>query len=146
GRYTFVFKSFTQIPVPGMAKGKAVNVVQPSTAVLVMVLPKQVASLTVANPSPTVKAGEEVEVTVKVARQHDFADSFRVKLVLPREARGLSAEEGTLPPSQNEVKLIIRAAEDATPGPRNNLTVQATALLQGVTLTHETKINMTVAK
>jgi hypothetical protein len=144
GTYTFVFKSFA--PVPVQPKGKAVNVVQCSTAVVLTVLPKQVATLTVSNPAPALKPGTQAELIVKVARQYDYGDAFNVKLVLPPEAKGLSADEVTIPQGQSEVKLILRVADDAVPGPRNNLTVQATAILQGVTLTHETKINVNVIK
>src|SRR5262249_50170477 len=55
GTYTFVFKSFSQIPVAG-AKGKALNVVQCSTPVTVTVLPRTVANLSVANSNLTMKA------------------------------------------------------------------------------------------
>jgi hypothetical protein len=143
GNYTFVFKSFAPITVT--PKGKAVNVVQCSTPVVVTVLPKQVATLTVANP-PALKPGTQAELVVKVARQFDYAGDFKVKLVLPTDVKGISADEVTIPAGQNEVKVILRAAADAVPGPRNNISVQATAVLQGVTLTHETKINVTVTK
>jgi hypothetical protein len=146
GRYTFVFKSFAAIPVPGMGKGKATNVVQCSTAVVVHALPRQVATLTVTPPAPALKPGGETELTIKVARTNDFTGSFKVKLVLPKEVAGLSADEVTIPEGKSEVKLTVQAADDATPGPRNNLSVVATAVLEGVTLTHETKINVTINK
>jgi hypothetical protein len=142
GKYTFVFKSFA--PISPMPKGKAVNVVQPSTAVTLTVLPRTVANLSVSNAAPALKAGDEFELTVKTARTNDYTGEFKVKLVLPPEAKGISAEEVTIPAGQNEVKLKLKAAADAAPGPRNNLTVQATAVLEGVTLTHETKINVTI--
>jgi hypothetical protein len=145
GNYTFVFKSFAPIQQGG-AKGKAVNVVQCSTAVVVTVVPKTVATLSVGNAAPSLKAGTQTDVVVKVARMYDYADSFKVKLVLPPEVKGLHAEEVTIPAGQNEVKLVLHADEDAAPGPRNNITVQAVCVLHGQTLTHETKINVTVTK
>ena len=145
GTYTFVFKSFAQIPLPG-AKGKAANVVQCSTPVTVTVLPKTVATLSVSNAAPALKPGDQFELVVKVARTNDYTDSFKVKLVLPKDLKGISAEEVTIPAGKNEVVLLLDADEDAIPGPRNNITVQATAVIQGVTLTHETKINVMVTK
>jgi hypothetical protein len=144
GKYTFVFKSFTQIAA--VPKGKAVNVVQCSTPVVLTVVPKQVGTLTVANPAPSLKAGTQVELIVKVARQFDYNDSFKVKLIMPADVKGISAYEATIPAGQSEVKVIVRAADDAVPGPRNNITVQATAVVEGLTLIHDTKINVTVTK
>jgi len=141
GHYTFVFRSFAPIPV---GPKKQVNTVQCSTAVVLTVVPKQVATLTVSNNAPTLKPGTEMELVVKVARQFDFQDSFKVKLVLPPKTEGISADEVTIPAGKNEAKLILRAAEDAEPGPRNNLIFQATATVSGLTLTQETKINVKV--
>jgi hypothetical protein len=144
GTYTFVFKSFA--PIQSGPKAKAVNVVQCSTAVVVTVVPKQVATLAVSNAAPTIKAGVETELLVKVTRLHDYAGKFTVKLVLPADVKGLETDEVTLEAGQNEVKLLLLADEDAAPGPRNNITVLATCELQGLTLTHETKINVNVTK
>jgi hypothetical protein len=144
GRYTFVFKSFA--PIPTGPKGKAVNVVQCSTAVVLTVVPKQVATLTISNAAPAVKVGDEVELVLKVARLHDFNGPFKIKLLMPPDVKGLIADEMTIEPGQSEVKLYLQADDDAAPGPRNNITVQATCELQGLTLTHETKINVNVTK
>jgi hypothetical protein len=146
GKYTIVFKSFAPIPVPIGPKTKDVNVVQCSSPVVVIVLPKQVATLSAAMAGPGLKVGEEAELVVKVARQNGYAGDFKVKLLLPADAKGLSADEATIPAGQNEVKLTVRADDDAAPGPRNNLTIRAIATLEGVDLAHETKINVNVIK
>jgi hypothetical protein len=144
GTYTFVFKSFA--PIQNGPKGKAVNVVQCSTAVVLTVVPKQVATLSIVNPPATMKAGAEVEVTVKVVRTNDYTGDFTVRLLLPPDVKGIEADDVTLPAGQDEVKIILRTEDDAAPGPRNNLTVQAMCELQGMTLTHEAKINVNVTK
>ncbi len=144
GTYTFVFKSFGG--VPSGPKGQAVNVVQCSSAVVLTVVPKQVARVTVSNSAPALKPGGEVELVVKVARQFDYAGSFNVKLALPADAKGIGADEVTIAAGQNEAKLVLRADEDAVPGPRNNLVVQVTAVVKGLTLMHEAKINVSVNK
>jgi hypothetical protein len=143
GTYNFVFKSFA--PIPMGPKAKQANVVQCSSAVVVTVVPKQVATLSVASPA-TLKAGEEIEVQVKVARTYEQAGAFKLKVVFPKEVTGLEADEVTLPASQNEVKIVLRADEDATPGPRNNIAVEATCQLHGVTLTHVAKFNVNIGK
>jgi hypothetical protein len=110
------------------------------------VVPKQVATLSIVNPPATMKAGAEVEVTVKVVRTNDYTGDFTVRLLLPPDVKGIEADDVTLPAGQDEVKIILRTEDDAAPGPRNNLTVQAMCELQGMTLTHEAKINVNVTK
>jgi Bacterial pre-peptidase C-terminal domain len=149
GTYNFVFRGFAAIPFSkdSQAKQKSVNVVQPSTPVLVTVLPRQVAQLSVSNGNPTVKAGKQTEIVVRVSRQNEYADAFKVKLLLPPGVQGVSADEVTLPAGQNEVKLLLRAHATASPGNRGNLTIEASALVNGtVPLKHETKINVNVVK
>ena len=144
GTYTFAFKSFGA--VPSGPKGNPVNVVQSSSAVVLTVVPKQVARLTISNSAPALKPGDKLELVVKVTRQFEFKDSFKVKLVLPADAKGISADEIMIPAGQNEVKLVLHADENAVPGPRNNLVVQVSAVVKGMTLTQEAKINVNVAK
>ena len=60
GTYNVVLRPFAAIPYnkdPKVKQKPAVNVVQPSTPLAVVVLPKQVATLAVANPNPTFKIG-----------------------------------------------------------------------------------------
>ena len=51
------------------------------------VLPKTVATVTLATRRRTLKAGAQVEVVVKVTRQFDYAGEFKVQLVLPPTSR-----------------------------------------------------------
>ena len=47
----------------------------------------------------------------------------------------------------NEAKMLLRVAPGTPPANLQNLTVRATAVVNGnVTLTHEIKINVNVAK
>jgi hypothetical protein len=150
GTYSFVFQGFAAIPFnkDPMAKQKPnVNVVQPSTPVLVTILPKQVAQLSVTNANPTVKLGKEAEVVVRVSRLFEYADAFKVTLVLPSGMQGVSASEVTIPAGQTEAKLLLHVPANAAPGNRQNLIVRAVAMVNGnVPLTHETKINVNVVK
>jgi hypothetical protein len=145
GKYNIVFRGFATIsPNP---KAKPVNTILNSTPVELTVLPKQVATLTVDNPNPTVKVGAEMAITVKVARQFDYADAFKVELVLPPNVKGVSADGLSIAPGMNEGKLILRIPAGTAPANLQNLTVRATAVVNGnVTLTHEVKINVNIAK
>ncbi|MCI0462592.1 MAG: PPC domain-containing protein [Gemmataceae bacterium] len=151
GTYNIVLRGAG--PVPSGAKGgkggKPTNVVQPSTPLVLTVLPKQVATLSVANPNATAKAGTQVEMVVRVNRQYDYAGPFKVELVLPKGVEGLSADPVEIPAGQNEAKLLVRVAPNAPPGNRQNLTIRAAATIEGnvaLTLNHETKINVNVTK
>jgi len=150
GNYTVVVRAAAQIPYnkDPMAKQKPnTNVVQPSVPVTLTVLPKQVATVTLANPNVTAKVGAQGEVVVKLARLYDFGGEFKVQLVVPPEVKGVSADGITIPAGQNEGKVILRIAPDAAPGNRPNLVVRATALVNGnVPTVHEVKLAVNVVK
>lgn len=149
GTYNVVFRGFAPIP-PGGPKSKPVNAVLVSSPIQVIVLPKTVATLSVDNANPTIKVGKELAtgvVTVKVTRQFDYADSFKVELILPPEAKDISADPIVIAAKTDEAKLTLKVPPTAAPGNRANLTVRATAVIHGdVTLVHETKINVNVVK
>ena len=145
GVYNIYFRGFATISPNAAAK--PVNTILISTPMTLTVLPKQVATLTVDNGNPTIKTGAEGTILVKVARQYDFADAFKVELVLPPNVKGVSADGITIPAGANEAKMILRIPPGTPPANLQNLTVRATAVVNGnVTLTHEIKINVNIAK
>jgi hypothetical protein len=150
GTYSIVLRGAAQIPFnkDPMAKQKPnINVVQPSAALTLTVLPKQLATLTLPNSNVTAKIGTQVEVVVKVARMYDFAGEFKVQLILPPTVKGMQAAEATIPAGQDEAKLILRIAPEMAPANLANLVVRATALYNGNLPTiHETKLNVNVVK
>jgi hypothetical protein len=140
GRYNLVLRGFAPIAPP---KGKNVNTILPSAPMTLIIVPKQVATLTVDNANPPLKAGGETAVTLKVARQFDYPGEFKVQL-LPDNTNGVSAQELVIGAGQNDAKLILKAADGVNPGPRQNLTVRAIAVVEGVSLNHDVKINVNV--
>jgi hypothetical protein len=150
GTYNLVLLAVAQIPFnkdPKAAQKPPVNVVQVSMPVVVTVLPKQVATLTLPNPNLTVKAGAQAEGVVKVARMYDFAGEFKVQVMLPPAAKGITIDEVTIPAGQDEAKFLVKAAADAAPGNRADLVVRATAMVNGTVPTvHEVKLNVNVVK
>jgi hypothetical protein len=83
---------------------------------------------------------------VKVTRLFDFAGEFKVELVLPPNAQGVSAEPVTIPAGKDEAKLILKADAAAAPGARNDLVVKATGMIDKTVTTQEAKFNVTVVK
>jgi len=150
GAYNVVLRCVAQIPFnkdPKNAQKPPVNVVLPSAPVTLNVLPKQVGTLALATPNPMVKAGAATEVVVKLTRMYDFAGEFKVELVLPANAKGVTAEPVTVAAGKDEAKLVLKVAADAAPGPRADLVVRAVAMVNGnVPTTHELKFAVNVVK
>lgn len=145
GTYNIVFRGFA--PISPDPKGKPVNTIVTSTPVKLTVLPKQVATLSVDNPNPTIKVGADGVILVKVARQFDYADAFKVELILPPNIKGLTAAPIAIAPGTNEAKMTLKIAAGTPIAPLQNLTLRATAIVNtNVTLTHEIKINVNIAK
>jgi hypothetical protein len=150
GTYNLELRGSAQIPFnkDPMAKQKPnVNVLLPSAPAIITVLPKQVATLSLANPNAMAKIGAEGEVTIKLARIAEFTGEFKVQLVLPPNTKGLSAAEVTIPAGQNEAKLIVKVAADAVVGNHPDLIIRATAMQNGnIPTPHEVKLTLNVGK
>jgi hypothetical protein len=150
GTYQIVFRCQGQVPFnrdPNAKQKPPINVMLPSAPLTLTVLPKQVGTLALAPPNPMVKVGGSTEVVVKVSRQYEFQGEFKVQLVLPANAKGISADPVTIAAGQNEVKLVLKAADDAVPGALNDLIIRAVATVNGnVAVTHDLKFAANVVK
>lgn len=149
GTYAIVLKGTTPIPFvkdPNTKKSQNITVASSTTPIIVQVLPLSVAKVT-ATPKGNLKPGMPGEIAVKVERQFDYAGDFKVKLVLPMGAKGVTAPDVTIAAGKNEVVLPLTVAADAPATTLQNVVVQATALLEGkVPTLHEAKFNLTVEK
>jgi hypothetical protein len=146
GKYTIVLRGQVQTAMATPQKKANVLIVQPSTPVSVIILPKQVAKLSVTPTPAAVKAGKQTELVVKVARLTDYAGAFKVEIELPKDAKGISAKGVDIPAGKDEAKIMLVAAADAPAGPRPNITVRATAMFEGTPIVHEAKVTVNVAK
>jgi len=150
GKYTLDFRATAQVPFnrDPMAKQKQpVNEILPAAPVTLTILPKSVATLTVNVPKGNIKLGMQGEVIVKVSRLYDYAGEFKVQLVLPPDLKNVSADEVTIPAGQDEARVIVKVAPEAAPANLSNLTLRATAMLDGgVPAVHEAKINVNIVK
>ncbi len=149
GTYAVTLKATTPIQFtkdPASKKSQNVTVSAATTSVIFKVLPAIVAKVTAA-PKGNLKPGAGGEIAVKVERQGDFAGEFKVKLVLPPNTKGISADEETIKAGMNEIIIPVKVADDAAAGNLQNVVVQATALVEGkVPYIAETKFNITVDK
>jgi hypothetical protein len=148
GTYSLVIRGEAQgTPVKG-AKGRTPNssVVAASAPITLTVESKQAAKLDVTPARPTVKAGKQAELVVKINRK-EVSGKFRVVLVLPPRVQGISAEEVVVPAGQNEARLILKVANDARPGERSGLTVRAMGTgKNGKPITQEAKVKVNITK
>jgi hypothetical protein len=150
GTYSFLLRTTAQVPYSkdSAAKQKpSINVVLPSTPVTVSILPRQVAALSLLPSKVALKAGGEGEITIKLARMFDFAGEFKVRVVFPANAKGVTAPEVTVAPGKTEVKLPLRVEPGAAPAILPDLIVRAVAMLGGnVSATHDAKLSLSIVK
>ncbi len=150
GTYTIVLRTAAQVPFNKDPKAKQkpnINVVLPSPALQLTVLPKQVATLKLPNPNLTAKIGSQVELVVQLARLYDYAGEFKVQAVLPPNAKGVSTDVVSVSPGKNEARLIFRVGPEAKPMNLPNLVLRATALVNGnLPTVHEAKFNLNIVK
>ena len=148
GTYTIVLRATTQVPTTDPKKKGGNLIVTTSTMpITVILLPLQVAKVTLDGPKGNLKQGVDSEVIVKVERLFDYAGELKVKLTLPMGAKGVTAAEVTIPGDKSEGKVILKVAADAPAGPIQNILLQTTALLEGkVPTVQETKFNVNIDK
>ena len=150
GTFNLVVKGSVQVPYnkDPMAKQKPnINIVQASTPVTISIAPKQLGTVTLVAANVTVKQGANAEVMVKVARLFDYDGEYKVKVMLPPNANGVTCDEVTIPAGQSEGKLMVRATDAAAIMNFANLSVVATAMYEGKTpITQEAKLSVNVVK
>ena len=111
------------------------------------VLPKPLATLTLANANPTLKVGGQVEVVVKVSRLFDYAGEFKVSARAAGRRKGVDGGRGRHPGRQGrgdagpEGPGRGRAGRPRRPGRPRHRASSATS-----PSTHEAKFNVNVVK
>ncbi len=151
GSYTIFLIGQTQPvnPKTPPAKGMAgpPNIVQISTPVTLVIVPKQLAKVTASPLAAKSNLGKDVEITVRAARQYDLSVSFKVELILPPTVKGISAKEATIKAGEDETKLIVSISPQAQVGAAQGLTIRATAMFNGnIPIVHDTKLTLSIAK
>jgi hypothetical protein len=117
----------------------------PANPLTLMVLPSQVAAVSVTPPNKPLRPGGVVEGVVRVKRQAGYAGALRLHAVLPPGVEGISIPDAELPAGEDSAWLPVHAAADARPGTRRDVVLQATATLEGgYTVTQEAKFFVVV--
>jgi hypothetical protein len=151
GVYNMVLRANAPIPYnrdPKAPQKPPTLVVQVAVPVTLSIVPKSLATLTIPAGPPTVKAGGQVEMVVRVARQFNYTGEFKIEIVVPPAVKGLTFDPAVIPAGQDEVKVIVKAPADSMPGNRGGLIVRATALYNPTTPTAspDVPLNVNVVK
>jgi hypothetical protein len=151
GAYTVVVRgqatiSLTRDNANGIKQPQNTLVVQPSEPITLLVLPKQLATVSVNPTAPTVQQGKEVTVVVKVTRQVEYDGPFTLQLAVPDSLKGISADEVTIAEGKDEAKLVIKVGPDAPIGNQAGLLIHATGQWHNQGIAQETKFAVNVSK
>jgi hypothetical protein len=149
GTYTVAFRGaapLQNVKDPMARQRNNVTANFTSQPVTITVVPKQLATVSLAPPNAQVKLGATVDVVVKVTRQFDYKGEFKVSLVQPANAKGITAPEVTIPAGQDEAKLTLTIADDAPAGNRNDLIVRTVAMFNNVAITQDAKLAVNITK
>ncbi len=148
GNYTVVLRGQTQPPQPNQQPkpGGPRNLIQTTPPIFVMIVPKTLAKIAVPQNNPKIKVGGTVDVTIKIARQHDYSGAFEVKID-PKATKGVTAPDTTIKAGEDEVTLKLTAATGLQPGNNATVTVRLIAMFNdAVPVPHEAKFTLAVVK
>lgn len=146
GMYTLVLRGQTAPPGKGPApKGPLpANVVEYSSPVTLIIIPKQVAKIVV-EKTPKLMPGKSVELVVRVDRLFDFPGEFKIEVVSAKKE--VTASNATIKEGSNEVIVPLKVSQDIKAGTNVTLTVRATAMFHGTPIVQELKgVNIPVTK
>lgn len=126
------------------AKPQNLNYWTPSTSIQIKITP---APITVTPPpeSLPVKQGAMVELPVSINRLYGYADAINVTVMLPNGVGGLQIPAASIANGQNQGKLAITAAADATVG-SHRATLRSSLRLNNQDLVVDQPFNIVVEK
>lgn len=127
------------------ANPKNANFTPPSLPVVVEVLPAPVKVTATVPNNGQIKQGGNLELTVKVERQHGFAGPVSLALQTSESIPGLEAAVVEIPADQTQAKLIVQAAGETPEGGLVFPAVRATVDFNGPALI-EAPVTLSVVK
>jgi hypothetical protein len=125
------------------AAPKDVQLFWPSTSAVIKITAAPITMTAAATAA--VKQGGQVELPVTIARLYGFAEAVQVQAVVPGGVQGVTIAPVPVPAGQADVKLVVQAAANATPG-AHAITIKAIAPFNGQQLTVEQPVTLTVEK
>ncbi|HVA49203.1 MAG TPA: PPC domain-containing protein [Pirellulales bacterium] len=126
------------------AAPKDVALFWPSTSTAIKITAAPI-TMTATAPAAAIKLGAQGEVPVKIERLYGFGEAVQVQAVLPGGVQGVTIAPLPVPAGQAEVKLIVQAAANATPG-THAITIKAIAPFNGQQLAVEQPVMVLIEK
>jgi hypothetical protein len=102
-------------------------------------------TISVTPPTAALKQGQQIELPVSVARLYGYAEAVELEAAIPAGVAGLKVDKVAVPAGQNDGKLVIAAAANATPG-NHNLAIKATATFNGQKLSADQVVPIVIEK
>jgi hypothetical protein len=124
------------------ARPQNINMFVTSTAFTIKVAEAPIA-FAAPQPAVAIKQGAKAEVAVTLNRLYGYAEPIAVELVPPGGVSGVSAAALNIPVGQNQGKLAIQVAANATAG-AHKFTIRATARPGGQALPITQDLPLTV--
>lgn len=121
------------------------NYTPPSIPIVFDVAPAPIKLTTTVPNGGNLKAGESIEITVKVERLNGYAGPVSLALPLPPGVQGLSGT-AEVPADQAEGKLTVTAAADATEGQLPHLVIRGAVEWNGQTHLVDVPVTLKVNK
>lgn len=145
-QFPLVLRGVAQVPFAKDPKAKQ----KPNIQVAETVLPvnvtvyRKVVDVTISEPTVELKPGGEKTVTVKLTRLHGYTGAINVQAQgMPA---GVTIANVTIPEKANEGKLVMKVNKNATAVKATNITVRCSGTANGITLTSDAKVAVTVTK
>ncbi|MEK7678513.1 MAG: hypothetical protein AAB676_22015 [Verrucomicrobiota bacterium] len=125
------------------AKPRDVAIVAYSTPFQLKITPAPI-TLAAKDPAGPLHPGGKAEISVTINRLYNFSDPVELNLIVPNDAKGISAAKLVIPKDQTQAALIVEAAADATLG-EHKATLQAALKLNNQDLKIDQSILLKVA-
>jgi hypothetical protein len=126
GTYTIYLDATTAVPFTKDGKNnKNVNVIEPSTPIIVTITPGPATLAANVPNNGQVKRGNQLKIPVTVNRRNNFAGPVTLELLLPAGVSGVKAEPVQVPADQNQAEFVIDVAGDASVGNHAMVNIRA---------------------
>ncbi len=148
GTYNLVFEGrgkFSYQPDPRDKKKKQNLEAVESTPPIRFTVYNSVAELSLMAPQVVLRPGGEAALGIKVKRLHGYKGEFKVEVVAPPGAQGVSAASITIPAGANEGRAVLKAPPQARSLANASFLVRATARVDNLSLKEETKFLVSVS-
>jgi hypothetical protein len=125
------------------AKPRDATVTFYSVPITIKVAPAPI-TLAAGDTPVDLRPGARIEIPVTIHRLYEFNDVVEITLIVPKDVKGFTAQKVVIAKDQNEGKMVVEAAADATAGDHKFI-IQASLKLNNQSLQVEAARTVKVA-